>query len=55
MPAAIKVFYARQSEREAMKDAVEMAVLSSVSHPNVVSLYACLNDMVECYGARVCE
>lgn len=31
MTAAIKVFYARNCEREAMKDAVEMAVLSTVS------------------------
>ena len=35
MTAALKVFYARTSEREAMKDAVEMAVLSTVAHPNV--------------------
>lgn len=45
--AAIKVFYARSTEREAMKDAVEMAVLSTVHHPNIVSVYACLTDMVE--------
>ncbi|KAI8466889.1 MAG: hypothetical protein J3K34DRAFT_460676 [Monoraphidium minutum] len=45
--AAIKVFYARQSEREALKDAVEMAVLSTVNHPNIVQVYSCLTDMVE--------
>jgi hypothetical protein len=38
----------RNSEREAMQDAVEMAVMSSVQHPNVVSVYSCLTDMVEC-------
>jgi hypothetical protein len=37
----------RNSEREAMQDAVEMAVMSSVQHPNVVSVYSCLTDMVE--------
>jgi len=52
MTAAIKVFYARQNEREAMKDAVEMAVLSTVHHQNIVSLYACFTEMVEIGGAR---
>ena len=33
-----------------MKDAVEMAVLSSVQHPNIVSVYSCLTDMVEIGG-----
>ncbi|KAI8470351.1 MAG: hypothetical protein J3K34DRAFT_521472 [Monoraphidium minutum] len=45
--AAVKVLYARQEEREALKDAVEMAVLSMVQHPNIVALYAALTDMVE--------
>ena len=43
---------ARSSEREAMQDAVEMAVLSSVQHPNIVTVYACLTDMVETAGER---
>ena len=33
-----------------MKDAVEMAVLGAVAHPNIVQLYACLTDMVEASG-----
>lgn len=41
---------ARNNEREAMQDAVEMAVLSTVQHPNVVSMYSCLTDMVEAAG-----
>jgi len=45
--AAAKVMYARQHERQAMKDALEMAVLTTVSHPNIVQVYACLTDMVE--------
>ena len=48
--AAIKVFYSRSCEREAMKDAVEMAVLSSVQHPNIVSVYSCMTDMIETAG-----
>ena len=35
-----------------MKDAIEMAVLSMVHHPNIVALYSCLTDMVEVAGAR---
>ena len=46
-PAAIKVMNARHSDSEALGDAMEMAVLSSVQHPNIVSVYACLTDMVE--------
>ena len=52
MVVAAKVMPARASEREAMQDAVEMAVLSSVQHPNIVSVYSCLTDMVETPGAR---
>lgn len=32
---------------EAVGDAVEMAVLSSVSHPHVVQVFCCLTDVVE--------
>jgi hypothetical protein len=35
-----------------MKDAVEMAVLSSVTHPSIVQVFSCLTDMVEVEGAR---
>jgi hypothetical protein len=28
-----------------------MAVLSSVTHPNIVSVYSCMTDMVEVEGA----
>jgi serine/threonine protein kinase len=40
----------RDSERAAIQDAMELAVLSSVQHPNIVSVYACLTDMVESVG-----
>ena len=30
-----------------MHDAIEMAVLSSIAHPNIVQAYANLTDMVE--------
>ncbi|KAI8469489.1 MAG: kinase-like domain-containing protein [Monoraphidium minutum] len=46
IPAAIKVMNARSSNSEAVSDAMEMAVLSSVQHPNIVQVYACLTDMV---------
>lgn len=36
--AAVKVMYARQHERQAMKDALEMAVLSTISHPNIIQV-----------------
>eukprot|EP00882_Tetradesmus_deserticola_P006128 GHRQ01006451.1.p2 GENE.GHRQ01006451.1~~GHRQ01006451.1.p2 ORF type:complete len:393 (+),score=223.93 GHRQ01006451.1:28-1179(+) len=48
--AAIKVMYARQHERQAMKDALEMAVLTTVSHPNIIQVYNCFTDMVEDAG-----
>ena len=39
--------YARQHERQAMKDALEMALLTSVSHPFIIHVYSCFTDMVE--------
>jgi hypothetical protein len=30
-----------------IKSAMEMAAMSSLKHPNIVSMYACLTDMVE--------
>mmetsp|Transcript_16992 Transcript_16992/g.50930 ORF Transcript_16992/g.50930 Transcript_16992/m.50930 type:complete len:923 (-) Transcript_16992:424-3192(-) len=45
--AAVKVMYARQHERQAMKDALEMALLTTVSHPFIIQVYSCLTDMVE--------
>ena len=63
LPAAIKVLRAQQAGGgggadgghgghgggggEAVGDAVEMAVLSSVSHPHVVQVFCCLTDVVE--------
>lgn len=44
--------YARQHERQAMKDALEMAVLTTVSHPNIIQVYSCFTDMVEDAGAH---
>lgn len=46
-PAAIKVMHARSSDGEAVSDAMEMAVLSTLQHPNIVQVYSCLTDMVE--------
>jgi hypothetical protein len=43
--------YERGSEQEAMMDAVEMAVLSAVSHPHVIQVFSCLTEMVEVGGA----
>ncbi|GBF94658.1 hypothetical protein Rsub_07394 [Raphidocelis subcapitata] len=48
--AAIKVMHLRGCEAEAVMDAVEMAVMSAVSHPHVVQVYACLTEMVEAGG-----
>ena len=48
--AAVKVMYARQHERQAMKDALEMAVLTTLSHPHIVQMYSCLTNMVEDAG-----
>jgi hypothetical protein len=45
-PSAIKIMNARGSNSEAVSDAMEMAVLSSVQHPNIVQVYSCLTDMV---------
>jgi hypothetical protein len=42
----LQVLNARSSDGEAMSDAMEMAVLSSITHPNVVQVFACLTDMV---------
>lgn len=42
-----QVLYTREHQREAMKDAVEMAVLSHIRHPGIVSVYSCFTDMVE--------
>lgn len=33
-----------------MKDALEMAVLTSVSHPNIIQVYNCFTNMVEDAG-----
>lgn len=43
----LKVMYARQHERQAMKDALEMAVLTTVSHPHIIQVFNCFTDMVE--------
>lgn len=34
-------------ERQLMKSAMEMAVLTSIQHPNIVRVFACLTDLVE--------
>ncbi|KAF6260015.1 kinase-like domain-containing protein [Scenedesmus sp. NREL 46B-D3] len=45
--AAIKVMYVQMHERQLMKNAMEMAVLNTIRHPNVVRVYAVYTDMVE--------
>jgi hypothetical protein len=40
----------QKRQNQALSDAMEMAILSSVTHPNIVQVYACLTDMVECTG-----
>lgn len=47
-----QVLQARSGEGEAVGDAMEMAVLSSVQHPNIVQVFSCLTDVVEDAGAR---
>jgi hypothetical protein len=49
-PPPTQVLSVAKDERGAMQDAVEMAVLSMVHHPNIVQLYSCLTDMVEVQG-----
>jgi hypothetical protein len=41
---------ARSFSPQAMRGAAEMAVMSSIQHPNVVAFYSCLTDMVEASG-----
>ncbi|KAG1660577.1 hypothetical protein FOA52_005113 [Chlamydomonas sp. UWO 241] len=48
--AAVKVMHARSHVRQAMKDALEMALLTTVSHPFIVQVYSCFTDMVEDAG-----
>jgi hypothetical protein len=43
----VQVMYAQKQERQAMKDALEMAVLTCVSQPNIIQVYTCYTDMVE--------
>ncbi|KIY94397.1 Mitogen-activated protein kinase kinase kinase 9 [Monoraphidium neglectum] len=47
VPVAVKVMQTRNDGAQALQDAVEMAVLSSVQHPNIVQVFACLTDMVK--------
>jgi hypothetical protein len=43
----LQVMYVTLHERQLMKSAMEMAVLTSIQHPNIVRVYACLTDLVE--------
>jgi hypothetical protein len=43
----LQVMYVSQHERQLLKSAMEMAVLTSIQHPNIVRVYACLTDLVE--------
>jgi hypothetical protein len=49
-PHPPQVLYPKTRQREAVKDAVEMAVLSHVRHPGVVSVYECFTELVEDCG-----
>jgi hypothetical protein len=42
--------YVPQQQRSIMKSAMEMAVMESLSHPNVVRVYTVLPDMIEDIG-----
>lgn len=44
---AVKIMYTHNSESEAAANAVEMAVLTSVQHPNIIQAYSCLTDLIE--------
>eukprot|EP00775_Hariotina_reticulata_P003126 gene3126-3404_t len=46
-PAAVKVMYVPQQQRTLVKNAMEIAVMQNMSHPNIVRVYSCLTDMVE--------
>jgi hypothetical protein len=39
--------YVPQQQRTLVKNAMEIAVVLNMSHPNVVRVYSCLTDMVE--------
>lgn len=54
-PAAIKVMHTHNNEQEAVRHAFEMAVLSSVQHPNIVSAFSCLTDMVDVDALEAAE
>ena len=43
----MQVLDSSDHERQTMKAALEMAVLSNVRHPNVIHVYCCMADMVE--------
>lgn len=45
-----QVMSTRMCEREAMRDATELAVLGAISHPNIVRVYSTLTDVVEVTG-----
>lgn len=51
----VQVMYVTLHERQLMKSAMEMAVLTSIQHPNIVRVYACLTDLVEEAGEGGCE
>jgi hypothetical protein len=47
--------YVQMHERQLMKNAMEMAVLTTIRHPNVVRVYAVYTDMVEEAGVAQLE
>lgn len=47
--------YVTLHERQLLKSAMEMAVLTSIQHPNIVRVYACLTDLVEEAGEGGCD
>lgn len=53
--ARVQVMYVTLHERQLLKSAMEMAVLTSIQHPNIVRVYACLTDLVEEAGEGGCD
>jgi len=44
--------YVPQQQRKIMKNAMEMAVMESLRHPNVVRVFATITDMREIAGVQ---
>jgi hypothetical protein len=47
MTVAVKIMYNQKDNHQLMKEALEIAVLKNMTHPNIVALYAYMVDMVQ--------